>query len=282
MAVLIGFASLFALAEWLRVKGRSVEVTRKFIHVGSGTITLFFTLLFSSHWPVLIMTVLCCVALLLVRLRRPLGSLHGVDRRSWGEICFPLGIYLAFYFADLYNVLDLYPFAVAYLIFADSAAAVIGKRYGSQYYYLGEERKSIVGSVVFFSVAFMIGYVATGSISSAMLTAALLMLLESTATKGVDNLVLPLAALVMLHEGFASSSSTASVIIAIASLTILAIASIGKLDARMLVLIALVSSSLLFKPAAIPILLLLIFIGAMSSLRVPCFARLRSVGGSEQ
>jgi phytol kinase len=274
VGVLAGFAALFGLAEWLRAKGRSVELTRKLIHVGSGTITLTFPWLFSSHVPVLIMTVLCCVALMVVRYRRPLVSLHGVDRHSFGEIFFPVGIYLAFYFAEKHSILPLYPYAVAFLIFADSAAAIVGKRYGSLKYSIGDEQKSVAGSAVFLLVAIIIGYAATGSIASALLTASLLTLLESTATKGVDNFILPLAALVFLHEGAAISPITSGAI-AFASLLLLVVVSAKRLDARAPVSAALLASTLLFEPVAIPVLVFLIVVGALSSVNLAILSRLR-------
>jgi phytol kinase len=265
--VLISFALLFVVAERLRAAGSSVELTRKMIHVGSGCITLAFPWLFETHWPVLVMTIISTTTLAVVRKVRPLDSLHGVDRTSWGEISFPWGIYLTLFFAHQFNVVHLFPFATAILVFADSSAAVVGKRNSLLPYSVGNETKSLAGSIVFFIVASALMIGAGLSPAYAIAAAASLMLLEAIATRGLDNFVLPLAALLLLTAA-PDVQAVKCIVVCSAAFACLLLAGLRGWDSRGLSAASLLLMILTIDGALLLPLLPLLSIGLLSSSRI--------------
>src|SRR5262249_54713981 len=115
------------------------EWVRKLLHMGMGLVTLSFPWLFDESWPVWVLLVLAIAALLAVRLvkrlRSSLGSvIGGVQRTSWGEIYFPIGVALVFELSrratDVSPVQQilLYCVPILCLTLADALAALIGLR----------------------------------------------------------------------------------------------------------------------------------------------------------
>jgi len=93
------------------------------------------------------------------------------------------------------------------LTLADTTAALVGVRYGSLHFQTLDGRKSAEGSLAFFVTAFLSVHVPvllmteTGRLESLLLgviIGLLVMLLESVAWRGLDNLMVPLGTLVFL------------------------------------------------------------------------------------
>ena len=186
------------------------EIARKLLHVEMGLVTLSFPWLFAKTWPVLLLAALSIIGFLVFRisvsLRRNVGSvLHDVPRPSFGEIYFVLGVccvYL-FYGGDVL----LYCIPISILTLADASAGLVGGSYGREPYTIGEGQKSVEGSITFFIVAFLCTLVPllvfTGiAHGEALLVAALTGLsttvLEACADRGLDNLLIPVGAFVVL------------------------------------------------------------------------------------
>jgi phytol kinase len=208
-------ALLISLLACLRLLSRryslSPETLRKLFHVGGGITTLAFPWIFPSYEPVValaLVTIPSLLALKYVRvLRTSLGSvLYGIRRVSFGEVYFPLSICLLFILAG-HNVL-LYSIPVLILTFADTVAAVAGKRYGRFRFPTLGGYKSLEGSTAFFMVACLCSLVPLslaqrGDPASALfiaLTLSLLMtLVEAVSFGGLDNLLIPLLGYVLLR-----------------------------------------------------------------------------------
>jgi phytol kinase len=103
----------------------------------------------------------------------------------------------------------MYVIPLAVLTFADSAAAVVGLRYGVLKYSTEEGRKSTEGSVVFLIVAFLCTLVPlllftdtekAAALLIAFLVAFVSMLVEAVCTRGADNILVPLVALLVLQS----------------------------------------------------------------------------------
>lgn len=181
------------------------EPSRKFVHVGMGMVCLTFPWLFREIWPVWVLAGAAGLGLAALRylpiLRRHLGGvLHGVERASWGELYFPVGVALVFTLAGGDKLRFIIPVAV--LTFADAAGALIGKRFGRRTYETLESRKSVEGSIavgaVGFLCAFLPLFLAGHPAVSAVLVGTLLgqfcLLVEAISWRGLDNVFLPLAA----------------------------------------------------------------------------------------
>jgi phytol kinase len=208
-------ALLISLLTGLRLLSRryplSPEVLRKLFHVGGGLTTLAFPWMFPSYQPVLALALVTVPALLALKyvraLRAGLGSvLYGIRRNSFGEIYFPLSICLLFMLAG-HNGL-LYSIPVLTLTFADTAAAVAGKRYGRRRYPAPGGYKSLEGSTAFFVAAGICSLVPLtlapgGAPATALfiaLTLSLVMtLVEAFSFRGLDNLLIPLLGYLVLR-----------------------------------------------------------------------------------
>lgn len=134
------------------------EIKRKMIHGTMGILMLTFPYIFKSNLSVGVLGIIAIVILLILKntkLKESLGTvLYSVNRESWGEIFFVISVFLIFYLSKGDKVL--YSIPILILTFADSAAALIGKKYGRKNVAeLNEDAKSIEGSFMFFMVAFM-------------------------------------------------------------------------------------------------------------------------------
>lgn len=202
-----------SLAVLVRLRRRGVlgpEGSRKLAHVGLGIAAALFPWLFDSRWPVWVLAALALVALLAVRGFPPLrsrfgGALLGVERYSWGDLLFPVGVAVAWSLAPADRLRFTLPVLV--LALADALAAIIGSRYGRLAYSSAGGRKTWEGSLVFALVTFLLVLVPlllftpTGRAESLLIAfdmALFLMLVEALAWNGADNLLIPVAGLLLL------------------------------------------------------------------------------------
>lgn len=186
------------------------EVTRKAVHLSMGLLTLSFPWLFDAPLPVWVLGGVAIAILLALRIYKPLANdlgrvLGSVERRSLGEIYFPLSIMLLFSLAEGDALLFCIPILV--LTLADAVAALIGMQYGQHRYVATQGQKSAEGSVMFFMTAFFSVHVplllfgGTGRAETllvALIVGLLVMLLEAIAWQGLDNLFIPLGTFLLL------------------------------------------------------------------------------------
>lgn len=221
MAVVLGALGglLLALTLYRHAARPHPELLRKLLHVGMGLVTLSFPWLFDSNWPVLVLTGLSVALLLSLRLvstlRAGLGQVvSGVARFSLGEIYFPLAVATLWV---LYMRNGGYPpelrllgycVPVLLLTLSDALAALVGIAYGRLKYKTPDGTKSVEGSVAFFLCSFVCVHVPVllmtdrgraETLLIAMLLAWLATLFEAIAWSGLDNLILPVAAHVLLY-----------------------------------------------------------------------------------
>ena len=155
--VVLSLGLLLALIHKLPL---SPEASRKSVHVGMGIICLTFPWLFSTNWHVDLLATLAVTTLLAIRwMKPPLGKvLHGIERLSFGELLFPIGVAIVFRLAN--GDLGIYFPAISILTFADTAGALIGKRFGKHIYNTNAGQKSLEGSLAVFVVSFIIVWIA--------------------------------------------------------------------------------------------------------------------------
>lgn len=187
------------------------EGLRKLAHLGTGALAIPFPWMFSSLRPVLLVCGLALVLLTAVSkipsVRTRLGgSLYCVDRDSYGEFYFPIAVALLFMLGRGDKLLYTIPILV--LTFADAVAAVLGSRYGKVEYEGIGGKKSLEGSVAFFTVAFFSVHVPlllysdlgrAQTLFIALDIALVVMLLEAVSWRGLDNVVIPLGVFLLLH-----------------------------------------------------------------------------------
>ena len=212
MAIALGaFLVLFGgLQVYARATGARPETTRKMFHTGSGVLTLAFPFLFREMWPVLLLTGASALLVAGVKFVPALRDRFGrvanrVERTTLGEVYFPISVGLLFWLTRGSNPL-LFVIPVLMLTFADATCALVGSRYGMTRY-LGAS-KSLEGSVAFVVVAFLCVHVPlllwsdVGRAESLLIAATLallVMLLEGSAWRGLDNLFIPIGGYFLLR-----------------------------------------------------------------------------------
>ncbi len=140
----------------------SAELQRKCVHVATGLYALTLPLTFSERWPVLVLIGMAGAVMLTLRLPRfaksGFGStLHGVERKSYGELLLALSVGFIFCFSLDNPVLYVLPITV--LTLSDAAAAMIGTRYGRRLFAVEAGTKSLEGVAMFFLVTWIVAMV---------------------------------------------------------------------------------------------------------------------------
>lgn len=206
---------LYAVGALARRAHLQPESSRKLIHLSLGLYCLTFPFLFAQAWEVVLTCGLAIgvFALARGRLRVTFGAgLHGVSRRSYGEVYFALAVVLLFAMSaghaatgNLGNLLYLLPIAI--LTVSDAVAALVGVRFGHIRFKVADGTKTCEGVAAFIGSAWLltdIGLTALTDLSAvdAMLVSTVVALvsasIEALSGRGLDNLLIPLGVYALL------------------------------------------------------------------------------------
>lgn len=204
LALLVGLLVVTVAEILYQQKRISVETSRKVTHVTSGLIAI--TLPFFVSWRAVLILELCNLALMFAL--RYFGwqfTQHNVKRLTWGEMFFALGVMAPILMGVPRWV---YVVSILHLTFADTAAALIGQKWGKKHTYkiLGQH-KSIAGSVAFIvvSAAIIMGvfiftpeYLTTANFLRFLFVPFVAMGAEYAGVFGSDNLLIPLSVALLL------------------------------------------------------------------------------------
>ncbi len=243
LLVVGGFAALIVGLRVLRdTRGADPELLRKLLHVGMGLVSLTLPWIFDTPWPVVILAIAFSVGLLTGRssawwTRLAGGILCGTRRTSVGELCFPAAVAAVFVLSMGHP--SRFSIPVLTLSLADAAAALVGTRHGAHRFGRPGREKSLEGSAAFFVTALLCAYVPlrlwpeAGWASTLLLSldlVALLTLVEALSGHGLDNLTVPLAALLLQRTlgGAATWLLVACALVAAAALLFLTDAGMGS------------------------------------------------------
>lgn len=197
--VAAAFLALFAIVEYFKRRlGLHTEVSRKVVHVLAAAMSagLPFILTFQE---IILLSILFLGVLLLSKKINFFSAIHDVERKTYGEIYFPIAVGLmAYFFQDRV----LYAQGLLIMGFSDGFAGLIGQKYGSKKYKILSHRKSYIGSGIFLVSAWAITslmFLFSGAtFSQALLFGGLLGIIltgvEASFTNGLDNLMVPLCA----------------------------------------------------------------------------------------
>lgn len=195
------------------------EVRRKLLHFGSGFLGLGLPWLFEDFAPVAVICGVAFVALLVIRLYRPLRqgigeSIHGVDRHTLGDFVVPVATASLFLLADGDRLLYVVPMLL--LTLADASAALVAIRYGLSPYPTLDGKKTWEGTAVFLAVASwavlvpLLLYSDIGRrevLLVTLLVAFLSALIEASSWSGLDNLFIPWGSFFLLRRAIAMDAS---------------------------------------------------------------------------
>lgn len=201
LLVVLSNAALFVAAELWKRSGRAKpEWTRKLVHIGAGLLALPLPWIFETHVPILVMGSLFTLALLMTKRGGLLRSVHGVDRRSLGELIYPSAIYLTFLLTGDVEHRHLYPIPILALALADALSGLVGMRHGRHIFRVLGEKRSLEGSLAFFlcctTTTLALLLVSTGLAPPAALGIACVVGLtggavEAVSIHGTDNITVP-------------------------------------------------------------------------------------------
>ena len=203
--VLLVYAAIFAISEFIFLRSHAGETTRKLGHIFGGAWSAFLPLLVTLKVAVSI-GIFLAVFLWWTKRQHLLNSIHSIKRESVGAIVYPLGLVLsALCFWDAHSRM-VFPGSALVVGLSDGLAGLYGRKYGKRTYNV-TGLKSVEGSCVFFIVTFLIlflilmtGAAALGlDLILACVGALLLTVVEGLIGRGWDNLVLPVASGFVLH-----------------------------------------------------------------------------------
>ena len=223
------------------------ELQRKGVHVATGLYATCLPFMFTQLWPVLLLLAMSGTAMLVLRHPRLAktgigATLHGVERKSYGELLLAAAIGIVFALSLGKPVLYVLPMAV--LTLSDAAAALIGTAYGRHLFAVEAGNKSAEGVAAFFLVTWIVAMVVlllasdidrANVVLLSVVIAAFGAIVEADSWRGFDNLFVPVG----IHLFLASHLQTAplellllAVGFAVVLLAMLAIARILGLSAH--------------------------------------------------
>ena len=202
------FLVLFAISEiafhFFKIE---VEYTRKFVHIFTGLISLFFPI-YIKNLPDLL--ILCLSFLVIVGLSKKynlLQSVNAIRRSSRGSILFPIVVIICFIFQYYKDSYVYFFIPILTLALADPAAAYFGSKFPKGRFSIFGNKKSMSGSMAFLIVALLISIFSfylrenTFTISAILISitmASLATIGEAISIKGYDNIVIPITCIGVL------------------------------------------------------------------------------------
>jgi dolichol kinase len=230
--------AIMAGVKWLGSRfAWQPELQRKGVHVATGLYATALPFIFTELWPVLLLLAIAGATMLVLRLPRfaktGLGStLHGVERKSYGELLLAVSIGVVFAFSLGKPVLYVLPMLV--LTLSDAAAALVGTRYGRRLIAVEAGTKTVEGVATFFLVTLIVAMTVLllasdiGRLNVVLLSvviAAFGAMVEADSWNGLDNLFVPVG----IHLFLASHLETPP--LALLSLAIAFVAVLGTIVA---------------------------------------------------
>ena len=206
LAVLISFMFVFAAlgaAELLRKTLKlNAEFTRKVAHIGVGMGSWGTVALFQNKWFAIIPPAAFIFINYLSYRRGLFLAMESNDRRNLGTVYFPIA-FVAIILLLWDSMRAMIPLLLMPMTWGDALAAVIGKRFGRHPYTVFGATRSFEGSATMFIVtvisvilsALVIGpQLSAQVIALALLCATLCAIAEALSPWGLDNLIVPAAA----------------------------------------------------------------------------------------
>lgn len=181
------------------------ENARKMIHISVGTFVAFWP--YFMNWrQIQLLSLALLVVVLVSRQKQLFHAVHGVSRRTWGEVFFPIGIGLS---ALLAPAPIIFTAAILHLSLADGLAAVVGVRFGMlRKYKVGRYIKTVLGTLTFLFISsgiilgtliFSSGHVDWPLWPLLVWLPLAATLTENLAVGGLDNLAVPVLIILVLQ-----------------------------------------------------------------------------------
>ena len=206
-----GLLAALGVGEALRAwAGWAPESSRRVVHALVGVQTALSPSLFSAPTGIYVLAVGFALVNVVASPRGIFPGMHGIGRRSWGTVTFPLALIAALILAWTLDASRVFAMQAAFLVLAlaDPAASFVGTRVAApRPYAVGDETKSMAGSAAFVVVAAVAvaavlvigpGWGGARLIAGVMAAAVVAGAAEALGRKGWDNLWIVLAVLTVL------------------------------------------------------------------------------------
>jgi len=198
--LILGF---FIIAEILYKFGVSADITRKIIHISSGSIIAFFPY-FINLKTVLLIGFFSSIVLFWIKKNEKLKSIFDVERKSVGAIIYIPSLMILSYLT--WDIPIIFTISTLIIALSDGFAGIVGKYFGKHEYNING-KKTIEGSLVFFILTLIIIYFFLfknlGNSWENLLTmftiSIILTLVEGVNSRGWDNFVVPILSSLMLY-----------------------------------------------------------------------------------
>ena len=225
----LGLLATVGAGEVLRAKaGWPAEASRRFVHALTGLLVVGSPLLFERPDGIYVLAAGFVLVNLWAVPRRVFPGMHGIRRRSWGTVTFPLALLFALATCWSLDPSRVYILQAAFLVLAvsDPVASAVGMgldRPGR--FRLGSNEKSVAGSGAFFATAFVLTVIALAMwgpeafswpeiAGVALVAAALATGAEALAERGWDNFFVVVAVVVPLTVVHVDAGSVGLLLVA--------------------------------------------------------------------
>ena len=203
------FLLLFIVAEiayhLLKIK---VDYTRKFVHIMTGIIVMYFPIYFKKPINLLIICLSFFVVLTLSKRLGLMKSINAIERKSRGSTLYPLVVIICYFIQHALGKYIYFFIPILILALADPVAEFAGKKFKYKPYSVFDNSKTISGSLGFMLVALIVAMMGLHNFSDVNTTILILCAIsisvfttlgEAISIKGYDNLMIPLCAAGILY-----------------------------------------------------------------------------------
>lgn len=160
LACTLFLLGLVGIGEWLNARLHvSAEVTRRLIHAFTGLFVTLSPLLFASPFWIYVLALIFMVANFVAIQHHWFQGMHGISRKSWGTVTFPLALLFALVTSWSPDEGRIFAIQCTFLVlsFSDPLASWVGMSVPKPIVYqVGGSKKSVAGSVAFAVSAFLL------------------------------------------------------------------------------------------------------------------------------
>ena len=169
------------------------EITRKIPHILSGLIVIQAAISLPKTFYLIFLAILTLGALMSYRHKKLFPGVYSVSRKSYGTILYPLTL-LVLATILLPTNTGAFLYGAMMMILVDGPTAIVGSAFGKK---IHPYEKSVVGSVTFFILGSIIGYLLGIELFLAIVFSLIITIHEFFVRWGLDNFTIPVLSAVL-------------------------------------------------------------------------------------
>jgi phytol kinase len=191
LLIIISSTVIFGI-EFLKRRFRlSTNITRRSTHIGTATVAGLAPL-FVTQNEIILACIIFAIVLFFGRRYNIFSAIHSVERKTFGEICLPLGVAVTALLFLPQN-LHAFQFGVFVMAFSDALAGLLGEKFGKRNFIIFGNKKTLEGSLTFFVCTLLLTLIFFPVFSyKIFMVPIILTIIEFCLTYGLDNLVIPI------------------------------------------------------------------------------------------